>query len=39
MAKLWDLNFVGAEDVGMSFDIWCQALPKGLRELIWNYHL
>lgn len=35
VAKLWGVNFVGAEGIGMNFDVWCHALPKGQRESIW----
>lgn len=36
VAKLWGSNFVGACDVGISFDIWCYAILKDLRDLVWR---
>lgn len=34
--KLMGLKFCEAGDVTSCFHIWCHALPKGSRELIWK---
>lgn len=34
VAKMCELNFVGANNVGSNFDVWCHAHPKGPTEII-----
>lgn len=36
VAKLWHMNYVGAQDVVRNLEVWFNMFPKGQKSCIWQ---